>query len=158
HGAASDTSGNVYIANRYNNDIWKYTPSSGTVVGLIESGLNQPQGVAVDTSGNVYIADSGNHAIKKWDVSTKQLSTITWAKFPLQVAVDWAGSVYFTTQNKDISKWDVSTGNVTQLASASPQSSDGVTVDASGNVYYGIFHNAAGSVNVWNAATQTTSS
>jgi DNA-binding beta-propeller fold protein YncE len=65
-GLATDISGNVYIADTYNNVVRKLTVSNGFVVALTNIGdLNSPIGVAVDASGNSYIADTGDGVIKK---------------------------------------------------------------------------------------------
>jgi len=68
-GVAVDGSGNVYVADEFNNLIRKIT-ASGVVTTLAGSGsqgsangtgtaasFNNPHGVAVDGSGNVYVAD-----------------------------------------------------------------------------------------------------
>jgi streptogramin lyase len=72
-----DASGNVYVADEYNNLIRKIT-SGGVVTTLAGSGsagagngtgtaasFYSPTGVAVDTSGNVYVADANNNLIRK---------------------------------------------------------------------------------------------
>ena len=60
-----DGSGNVYIADTYNNAIKEWSAATGQVTTLLASGLNEPTGVAVDGAGNVYIADNLNQAIKE---------------------------------------------------------------------------------------------
>ncbi len=78
-GVAVDISGNVYIADTYNNRIRKVDTRDTirTIAGngtagysgdgglAISAELNMPQGVAVDDSGNVYIADTYNYCIRK---------------------------------------------------------------------------------------------
>ncbi len=79
-GIAIDGSGNVYIADQYNNVVRKVTALSGLIstiagngtAGYVADGgaatateINFPSGVAVDGSGNVYIADQGNNRIRK---------------------------------------------------------------------------------------------
>jgi sugar lactone lactonase YvrE len=78
-GLAADASGNVYIADRFNNRIRRVSPDGviTTIVGTGQSGfsgdggpatqarLNAPYGVAVDAKGNVYIADTGNHRVRR---------------------------------------------------------------------------------------------
>ena len=77
-GVAVDGSGNLYIADTYNNRI-RRVDTSGTLTTIagtgvrgysgdggraIEAQLNDPTGVAVDEAGNVYVADSRNHRIR----------------------------------------------------------------------------------------------
>jgi hypothetical protein len=75
---AVDSSGNLFIADTYNQRIRKVSGGVITTVagngtpGYIGDGgpatfaeLNTPQGVALDTSGNVYLSDTGNNRIRK---------------------------------------------------------------------------------------------
>jgi len=82
-GVCSDTSGNIYIADYYNNRIRRVNTSGiiNTIAGDGHGGysgdggpatlaeLNYPVGVAVDVSGNVYIADYNNYRIRMVNTS-----------------------------------------------------------------------------------------
>ena len=74
-GVAVDASGNIYIADAYNERIRLVTKSTGIITTLAGDGtygysgdgglatsaqLRFPSGVAVDALGNIYIADTGN--------------------------------------------------------------------------------------------------
>ncbi|MEI6821811.1 MAG: T9SS type A sorting domain-containing protein, partial [Bacteroidota bacterium] len=90
-GVALDASGNIYIADIFNQRIRKVTASTGiitTVAGNGTSGfagdggaatsaeLYYPTGVALDASGNIYIADYGNNRIRKVTASTGIITTV----------------------------------------------------------------------------------
>lgn len=69
-GLIVDGSGNLYVADSYNNRVVKYNqdgnPSNS--YGTLGSGdgqFNRPRGVAFDADGNLYVADTGNHRIQK---------------------------------------------------------------------------------------------
>ena len=75
---AVDTTGNLYVADSFNNTIRLITPGgvvttiggTASIVGC-EDGIgaaarfNNPTGVAVDTTGNLYVTDSNNNSIRK---------------------------------------------------------------------------------------------
>jgi hypothetical protein len=66
-----DGSGNVYVADGYNDRIQKFT-ADGTYLtqwgsrGNTDGQFDWPSGIEVDGSGNVFVADYGNHRIQKF--------------------------------------------------------------------------------------------
>jgi sugar lactone lactonase YvrE len=95
-GVAVDASGNLYIADSWNNVIRKVTASTGIISTLAGNGfgagssggysgdggpaasaeLSYPTGVALDGAGNLYIADFYNQAIRKVAASNGYISTV----------------------------------------------------------------------------------
>lgn len=146
---AVDASGNVYVADTFNHEIRKITPS-GNVTTLAGSGtqgsanglgtaasFNTPRGITVDASGIVYVADSNNNLIRRIDTSGNVTTLAgagakgtangqgTAASFnnPFGVTVDTSGNLYVAdTSNNLIRKIDAS-GNVTTLAGSGTQGS-----------------------------------
>jgi NHL repeat len=145
-GAAVDVSGNVYIADSWDNVIRKITPD-GVVTTLAGSAgssnfmdgigsnarFHSPEGLAVDPAGNVYVADASNHAIRKitsggvvttlaglGGVSGHSDGTGINARFntPFDVVVDNAGNVYVADSGNDLIRKITSDGVVTTLAGA----------------------------------------
>jgi uncharacterized protein YjdB len=128
-GVAVDTSGNLYIADEYNNRIRK-VDTFGTITTVAgtgnarysgdkgpatSAGLMYPIGVAVDTSGNIYIADTSDNRIRKVDTSGT-ITTVAGggstlgdggpslkAKInaPSGVALDTAGNMYIADTNNN---------------------------------------------------------
>ena len=123
-GISVDISGNVYIADTYNNKIRKVT-STGIITTIAGTGTYgssgdggaatsaqffYPVGVSVDISGIVYIADNGNNKIRMV-ASTGIITTFA--------STGTAGS----------------SGDGGAATSAQLNNPYGVTVDISGNVY-----------------------
>lgn len=141
-GVGTDVSGNVYVADYFNNKIRKITPSgvvttfagSGNVGSLDGTGTSarfyRPLSLTVDTSGNVYVADTYNSKIRKitptGDVTTlaggstagNLDGTGSAASFywPTAVAVDASGNVYVADTNNNLIRKVTSSGVVTTIA------------------------------------------
>ncbi len=77
-GIATDSAGNVYVADTGNQVIRKITPAGAvsTLAGTagveghadgigVAASFSQPWGIAADSTDNVYVADTGNHTIRK---------------------------------------------------------------------------------------------
>jgi BACON domain-containing protein/NHL repeat-containing protein len=129
-GVAVDTAGNLYIVDQGNQCIRKVsaTGTISTIAGNGQAGLtgdggpatsaslNGPISVTVDAGGNVYIADSSNYRVRK--VNTAGIITTV------------AGN-----GNKNFS------GDGGSATNASFRETEGVTVDAAGNLYFSDTYN-----------------
>ncbi|GEM_PF-230859 len=88
-GIASDSAGNIYIADRTNHRVRKIN-TSGTITTVAGTGqanyfgdggpainapLDTPCAVALDAAGNLYIADQANQRIRRVDMTTGYITT-----------------------------------------------------------------------------------
>jgi sugar lactone lactonase YvrE len=160
---AVDAAGNLYENTGY--QIYKRTPAGARTfvagnVGAGDTVFGSIGGIAVDASGTLYVADGLDHTIKKVTPqgavtrlaggpgqSGAQDGIGDAARFmgPGRLAIDKAGNVYVTDAFKV--RKITPDGRVTTLAGSLPDgtllggdaasfnSMDGISVDASGNVY-----------------------
>jgi len=69
-GMAVDSGGNIYVSDRFNHRIQKFS-SSGVFLakwgsqGSSDGQFKFPEGVAVDSAGNVYVSDRFNNRIQE---------------------------------------------------------------------------------------------
>src|ERR1035437_3360619 len=152
-GIATDSSGNVYVADTLNDRIQKFD-NNGTYLLQWGSGgagngtFYSPYGVAVDSLGNVYVADTSNNLIQKFNSSGTYITQ--WGgggaghglfSGPYGVAVDSLGNVYIAdTSNNRIQKFYANGNYITQWGSLGPADGKfynphGVAVDLSCHVF-----------------------
>lgn len=157
-GVATDSAGNLYVADVINGLLRKITPAGlvSTLAGHRRSGFvdgtaptasfASPGGVAVDSAGNLYVADSNNNAIRK-STPLGVLSTLAGngsegfadglgadASFrqPFGVAVDSTGNVYVADTFNGAIRKITAAGEVTTLAANGFDDGTGTTVRLSG--------------------------
>lgn len=90
-GVAVDGSGNIYIADQYNQRIRMIAAATGNISTIAGTGsygysgdggaassatFQNPASVELDGSGNIYVADMFNHVIRKINASTGNISTV----------------------------------------------------------------------------------
>jgi sugar lactone lactonase YvrE len=174
-GLAVDASGNVYVADQFNNKIRKITPDGvvTTFAGRNNAGrmdgtgagaaFSSPTDVAIDPSGNIYVADASNNKIRKITpaavvttfAGTGQQgyfdATGTAAIFnsPTGVATDAAGNIYVADQGNSMIRKITPAGVVTTLAgNGGNGSSDGTGTAASFYNPWGVATDAWGNIYV----------
>lgn len=179
-GLALDDHGNLYVADSFHHRIRKITPEGriSTVAGTglpgaggdggpaVHASLNEPRAVGVDAAGNLYIADLHNHRIRKVTpqgiISTLAgtgraqstpdgaLAAAAPIEYPMGVAVDRRGNVYFSESGRNLVRVVDRDGRLATIAGTGlgGYSGDGgparearldsptdLAIDAAGNLY-----------------------
>jgi len=150
-GIAVDGSGNIYIADNFNNAVKEILAVNGSIpasptIRILGSGFNRPSGVALDSSGNVYVADTGNSAVKEilavnGGIPASPAIVTLGSGFitPYGVAVDRSGNVFVADPGSNTVK-EILAGSIP----ASPAirtletntSAYYVAVDGGGNLFF----------------------
>ena len=181
-GVAVDGSGNVYVADTYNNMIRKISGgmvsifagnisgTAGTADGQgTAASFNQPFSVVTDAAGNVYVTDRTSAKIRKITpsglVSTLagsgtagylDATTGTTAQFnaPTGLAIDKAGNLYVADENNNRIRKVTPGGIVTTLSGTGAQgSANGAGTASTFYLPFGIAADAGGLVYVGDLTT-----
>ena len=160
YGVAVDSSGNLYVADTFNNRIQKFDAHGKFItkwgsMGTDEGEFMEPYGIAVDSSGNLYVADTFNNRIQKFDAHGKFITK--WGSKgtgegdfmePYCLAVDSGGNVYVAdTFNNRIQKFNSNGNYITSWGSYGTSGGDfmgphGIAVDSGCNLYVADTYNS----------------
>ena len=180
-GVAVDASGNVYVADTYNNKIRQITQAgvvstyAGTGVdsfgdgAALSAAFSYPRGLTLDASGNVYVADSGNNRIRK--ISGGVVSTLAGSgspgssdgtgvaalfSDPRGVTIDASGNLYVADSTSNKLRKITPAGVVSTYAGSGAQGSgDGDALSATFAVPQGVAIDASGNLYVADASNDT---
>ena len=173
-GIAVDATGNIYVADTFNNKI-RMVSTTGIISNVAGTGaqgysgdganataaeLNAPYGVTVDATGNVYIADSYNNRIRMVS-TTGIISTVAGTRaqgysgdganataaalfFPIDVTVDATGNIYITDFVNNRIRMVSTSGIISTFAGTGLP---GYSGDGGGATAAGLYHTAGVAIN-----------
>ena len=172
-GIASDSAGNLYVADTDNFTIRKVTPSGvvSTLAGTAGSCRSddgtataakfcRPSGIAIDSAGNLYVADTTVGSIRKITPSGVVSTIVSGLSLPDHIAVDNLGNTYvtekgyparFSALNSQTVRKITPAGVVSTLAGTYGVvgSADGIGADARFSEPAGLTTDGAGNVYVY---------
>jgi sugar lactone lactonase YvrE len=148
-GVAMDAAGDVFIADRYNNEVKEIVAVNGSIsanptINILGSGFYHPSAVAVDGAGDVFVADFGNSDVKEILAAGGYTTVLTLGSGfygPIGVAVDAAGDVFVAdVYNNEVKEMVAVNGSIPASPTILTLGSGfngpmGVAVDAAGDVF-----------------------
>jgi DNA-binding beta-propeller fold protein YncE len=105
-GIATDSAGNIFVADTSNGRIEKFSPSGTFVstIGTKGSGhgqLGEPNGIAIDRLGNIYVADASNHRVQKLAPDGTLIAEWSPGLYgPRRIAIGFDDSIYVVDQGR----------------------------------------------------------
>jgi hypothetical protein len=140
YAAASDPSGNIWIANYGNGTATLLSNSGAPLSGSNGYGAGHlvfPTGVAVDASNNAWFANSGGNGVTEISFDGTQVTQIATGSGPAALAIDRHGNVWVANYSSD---------SVTELSSSGAVVASGYTgggldrpgsiaIDGTGNIW-----------------------
>ncbi|MBP7635912.1 IPT/TIG domain-containing protein, partial [Candidatus Ozemobacteraceae bacterium] len=152
-GVAVAADGTVFLADRDNCVIWKFSPDGSTVTRLGSKGqepaqLLDPWGLVIDRDGNLWVSDRGNHRLQKTDRDGNLLLTVGTAgddpgKFnaPSGMAVDAAGNIWVAdADNNRLQQFSADGTFIQTIGSVGTGDGEfnypnGIAISAAGDIY-----------------------
>jgi hypothetical protein len=149
-GIATNKLGTFYMTDSLSNAVYSFiqpAPGAAPVYTQMNfSGLNSPGAIAVDGEGDVYVTDSNNDRIVELTAGgSQQIIPVPQSGYPIGVAVDASGNVYFSAgfaYNSPGAVFKLAAGSKTPVEIGTGFSNPkGLAVDQVGNLFIADYSN-----------------
>ena len=176
-GIALDASGNIYVANAFDNAVTVYPAGSNanvaptSTIGGPKTGLDTPVGIALDAGGNIYVANDGsaiggNDTVTVYPAGSNgnvaPSSAIagfnTGLNGPLGIALDASGNIYVTNDGGNtVTAYPAgSNGNAAPRSTIAGSNTGlnfpvGIALDAGGTIY--VANDGSNAVTIYRAGS-----
>ena len=132
YAATSDREGNIYLANKFANNVTKITPQG--VTSILGTTGTSPSAISVDSYGTVYTANQGSNNVTK--ITAQGVSSIlgTTGSNPAALLVDFDGNVYTANEfSNNVTK--ITAQGVSSILGTTGTRPYAIAIDVSSNIY-----------------------
>ena len=136
---AIDSSGNVYVANTYNNTIAEFS-ATGANLAIFSTGIDNPRSISIANTGQLYIANHDGSNILLLSANTNNAFN-QLVNEPDSLAVNSMGDVFVANQgNNSVTEYS-STGQLLMTLSTGISQPNSLALDSKGDVFVANFNN-----------------
>ena len=142
-GVATDSTGNIYVAQCTGNQIVKIDAATHatTALPIGSYSVSCPQQLSMDSNNNLYIADDGNNRVIKYSTTSATVLAVYPVTNPFGVALDASGNIWVAGGGTvfKIPANAPSGTSATTMISTGLQTVKGITFDSGNNLWVSDF-------------------
>ena len=136
-GDASRPNGYIWVGSYNRSEMYRLDPNTGATLNTVAIGF-PPYGAVPTSDGKIWVTALGSQ-VRSIDTTTFATGPIVNMPFTIYGPTsDANGRLWFSGWSNYLAGYDPATGMTTRINLRASQSSAGVTVDASGNVWIGL--------------------
>ncbi len=136
HALATDSSGDVFVVNKYNNTVEEFS-AGGALLNTLSNGISSPVAIATDSSGDVFVANGGkNNTVEEFSPSGGLLQTFgNGISYLAALATDSRGDVFAANAGNNTVEEFSASGVLLYTLSNGIEGAFALATDGSGDVF-----------------------